>query len=60
MLMSKYYFIIMNLFFTFLFQNYFCYFYSYAGRPTAASAATGSKMQHLKELKALLDVSFAV
>jgi len=35
-------------------------FSSYAGRPTAASAATGSKMQHLKELKALLDESFAV
>ncbi|KAE9537194.1 hypothetical protein AGLY_006217 [Aphis glycines] len=33
---------------------------SYAGRPTAASSATGSKMQHLKELKALLDRSFAV
>ncbi|VVC29869.1 Hypothetical protein CINCED_3A011739 [Cinara cedri] len=32
----------------------------YAGRPTGASAATGSKMQHLKELKALLDESFAV
>ncbi|KAL4113356.1 hypothetical protein QTP88_016990 [Uroleucon formosanum] len=32
----------------------------YAGRPTAASSATGSKMQHLKELKALLDRSFAV
>lgn len=32
----------------------------YAGRPTAASTATGSKMQHLKELKALLDDSFAV
>uniref|UniRef100_A0A2S2P8F3 oxoglutarate dehydrogenase (succinyl-transferring) n=1 Tax=Schizaphis graminum TaxID=13262 RepID=A0A2S2P8F3_SCHGA len=31
----------------------------YAGRPTAASSATGSKMQHLKELKALLDRSFA-
>ncbi|XP_066601304.1 2-oxoglutarate dehydrogenase complex component E1 isoform X2 [Prorops nasuta] len=27
----------------------------YAGRPTAASPATGSKMQHLKELKQLLD-----
>eukprot|EP00102_Acyrthosiphon_pisum_P021105 XP_016658315.1 PREDICTED: 2-oxoglutarate dehydrogenase, mitochondrial isoform X3 [Acyrthosiphon pisum] len=33
---------------------------SYAGRPTAASSATGSKMQHLRELKALLDRSFAV
>ncbi|XP_029344578.1 2-oxoglutarate dehydrogenase, mitochondrial isoform X8 [Acyrthosiphon pisum] len=32
----------------------------YAGRPTAASSATGSKMQHLRELKALLDRSFAV
>ncbi|XP_053979499.1 2-oxoglutarate dehydrogenase complex component E1 isoform X4 [Hylaeus volcanicus] len=29
----------------------------YAGRPTAASPATGSKMQHLKELKQLLDDS---
>ncbi|XP_066601306.1 2-oxoglutarate dehydrogenase complex component E1 isoform X4 [Prorops nasuta] len=28
---------------------------TYAGRPTAASPATGSKMQHLKELKQLLD-----
>ncbi|XP_050423126.1 2-oxoglutarate dehydrogenase complex component E1 isoform X5 [Adelges cooleyi] len=33
---------------------------SYAGRPTSASPATGSKMQHLKELAALLDTSFAV
>ncbi|KAK0071014.1 hypothetical protein PV325_013672, partial [Microctonus aethiopoides] len=30
----------------------------YVGRPTAASPATGSKMQHLKELKQLLDDSF--
>ncbi|XP_017882185.1 2-oxoglutarate dehydrogenase, mitochondrial isoform X3 [Ceratina calcarata] len=29
----------------------------YAGRPTGASPATGSKMQHLKELKQLLDDS---
>ncbi|XP_011873000.1 PREDICTED: 2-oxoglutarate dehydrogenase, mitochondrial isoform X1 [Vollenhovia emeryi] len=29
----------------------------YAGRPTASSPATGSKMQHLKELKQLLDDS---
>lgn len=35
-------------------------FYRYAGRPTSSSAATGSKMQHLKELKALLDESLAV
>ena len=41
-------------------ENYCIYFYSYAGRPTAASSATGSKMQHSKELKALLDRSFAV
>ncbi|XP_050423124.1 2-oxoglutarate dehydrogenase complex component E1 isoform X3 [Adelges cooleyi] len=34
--------------------------FSYAGRPTSASPATGSKMQHLKELAALLDTSFAV
>jgi len=40
--------------------NYCIYFYSYAGRPTAASSATGSKMQHLKELKALLDQSFTI
>ncbi|XP_017790814.1 PREDICTED: 2-oxoglutarate dehydrogenase, mitochondrial isoform X3 [Habropoda laboriosa] len=33
---------------------------SYVGRPTAASPATGSKMQHLKELKQLLDESFDV
>ncbi|XP_015438559.1 PREDICTED: 2-oxoglutarate dehydrogenase, mitochondrial isoform X1 [Dufourea novaeangliae] len=33
---------------------------SYVGRPTAASPATGSKMQHLKELKQLLDDSFDV
>ncbi|XP_031841222.1 oxoglutarate dehydrogenase Nc73EF isoform X2 [Nomia melanderi] len=32
----------------------------YAGRPTAASPATGSKMQHLKELKQLLDDSLDV
>ncbi|XP_076639304.1 oxoglutarate dehydrogenase Nc73EF isoform X1 [Colletes latitarsis] len=32
----------------------------YVGRPTAASPATGSKMQHLKELKQLLDDSFAI
>ncbi|XP_017882188.1 2-oxoglutarate dehydrogenase, mitochondrial isoform X6 [Ceratina calcarata] len=30
---------------------------TYAGRPTGASPATGSKMQHLKELKQLLDDS---
>lgn len=36
------------------------FFYSYAGRPTGASTATGSKMQHLRELKAFLDESFAV
>ncbi|XP_011258331.2 2-oxoglutarate dehydrogenase, mitochondrial isoform X5 [Camponotus floridanus] len=29
----------------------------YAGRPTASSPATGSKMQHLKELKQLVDDS---
>lgn len=33
---------------------------SYAGRPTGASPATGSKMQHLKELKQLLDDSLNV
>ncbi|XP_023288817.1 2-oxoglutarate dehydrogenase, mitochondrial isoform X6 [Orussus abietinus] len=33
---------------------------AYCGRPTAASPATGSKMQHLKELKQLLDDSFNV
>ncbi|XP_012149390.1 oxoglutarate dehydrogenase Nc73EF isoform X3 [Megachile rotundata] len=32
----------------------------YVGRPTAASPATGSKMQHLKELKQLLDDSFNI
>ncbi|XP_043254318.1 2-oxoglutarate dehydrogenase, mitochondrial isoform X1 [Colletes gigas] len=32
----------------------------YVGRPTGASPATGSKMQHLKELKQLLDDSFAI
>ncbi|XP_071857857.1 oxoglutarate dehydrogenase Nc73EF isoform X4 [Bombus fervidus] len=32
----------------------------YVGRPTGASPATGSKMQHLKELKQLLDDSFEV
>jgi len=35
-------------------------FFSYAGRPTAASPATGSKMQHLRELKALLDDAMGV
>jgi 2-oxoglutarate dehydrogenase complex dehydrogenase (E1) component-like enzyme len=29
--------------------------YSYAGRPTAASPATGSKMQHYKEQGQLLE-----
>ncbi|XP_076684986.1 oxoglutarate dehydrogenase Nc73EF isoform X5 [Andrena cerasifolii] len=33
---------------------------SYIGRPTGASPATGSKMQHLKELKQLIDDSFNV
>lgn len=33
---------------------------TYVGRPTAASPATGSKMQHLKELKQLLDDSIDV
>ncbi|XP_063975180.1 2-oxoglutarate dehydrogenase complex component E1 isoform X5 [Diachasmimorpha longicaudata] len=33
---------------------------SYAGRPCAASPATGSKMQHLKELKQFLDDSFDI
>ncbi|XP_012260678.2 2-oxoglutarate dehydrogenase complex component E1 isoform X2 [Athalia rosae] len=32
----------------------------YAGRPTAASPATGSKMQHLRELKQLLDDAFSL
>ncbi|XP_043268323.1 2-oxoglutarate dehydrogenase, mitochondrial isoform X7 [Venturia canescens] len=32
----------------------------YVGRPTAASPATGSKMQHLKELKQLLDDTFNI
>ncbi|XP_076684982.1 oxoglutarate dehydrogenase Nc73EF isoform X2 [Andrena cerasifolii] len=32
----------------------------YIGRPTGASPATGSKMQHLKELKQLIDDSFNV
>ncbi|XP_076168201.1 oxoglutarate dehydrogenase Nc73EF isoform X3 [Ptiloglossa arizonensis] len=32
----------------------------YVGRPTGASPATGSKMQHLKELKQLLDDSFNI
>ncbi|XP_034189450.1 oxoglutarate dehydrogenase Nc73EF isoform X1 [Osmia lignaria lignaria] len=32
----------------------------YVGRPTAASPATGSKMQHLKELKQLFDDSFNI
>lgn len=33
---------------------------TYAGRPTAASPATGSKMQHLRELAALIDDTLAV
>ncbi|XP_033325723.2 oxoglutarate dehydrogenase Nc73EF isoform X5 [Megalopta genalis] len=33
---------------------------TYVGRPTGASPATGSKMQHLKELKQMLDDSFDV
>ncbi|XP_043472208.1 2-oxoglutarate dehydrogenase, mitochondrial isoform X2 [Leptopilina heterotoma] len=32
----------------------------YVGRPTAASPATGSKAQHTKELKQLLDDAFAI
>ncbi|XP_020278096.1 2-oxoglutarate dehydrogenase, mitochondrial isoform X3 [Pseudomyrmex gracilis] len=32
----------------------------YAGRPTASSPSTGSKMQHLKELKQLLDDSLSL
>lgn len=32
---------------------------SYAGRPTAASTATGSKVMHYKELKTLLDDSMS-
>ena len=34
--------------------------FSYAGRPTAASPATGSKAQHLKELAALMDDSLSL
>ena len=33
--------------------------FSYAGRATAASTATGSKVMHLKELRQLLDASMA-
>lgn len=33
----------------------FLFCFSYAGRPCAASPATGSKMQHLKELAHLTD-----
>jgi 2-oxoglutarate dehydrogenase E1 component len=32
----------------------------YAGRPVAASPATGNKVQHTKEIKNFLDESFAV
>ncbi|XP_011330712.1 2-oxoglutarate dehydrogenase, mitochondrial isoform X2 [Ooceraea biroi] len=32
----------------------------YAGRPTASSPSTGSKMQHIKELKQLLDDSLSL
>lgn len=35
-------------------------FSSYIGRPTAASPATGSKAQHLKELANLLDDAMAI
>lgn len=31
------------------------FIFSYSGRPTAASPATGSKAQHLKELNNLLE-----
>ena len=31
----------------------------YAGRPTAASPATGSKHQHLKEFARMMDEAFA-
>ncbi|XP_049794378.1 2-oxoglutarate dehydrogenase complex component E1-like isoform X2 [Schistocerca nitens] len=33
---------------------------SYAGRPTAASPATGSKVHHLRELAALLDEAMSI
>ncbi|XP_044750201.1 2-oxoglutarate dehydrogenase, mitochondrial isoform X5 [Coccinella septempunctata] len=33
---------------------------SYAGRPTAPSTATGSKAQHLKELRSLLDAAMDI
>ena len=39
--------------------NMLCVFYSYSGRPTAASPATGSKMQHLRELKIYMDDAMA-
>lgn len=42
-----------------MFCSNFDYF-RYVGRPTAASPATGSKMQHLKELKQFLDEAFTV
>lgn len=34
---------------------FYLFFFSYVGRPVAASTATGSKVQHLKELSQLLE-----
>ena len=42
-------------------MHFFCScVFSYAGRPTAASAATGSKATHYKELKHLLDEAMSI
>lgn len=37
-----------------VFYQSFSFCYSYIGRPVAASTATGSKAQHLKELASFL------
>ena len=37
---------------------FFCL--SYAGRPTAASTATGSKVRHDQELEKLLNEAFTI
>lgn len=38
-----------------LFAFFHLFYFRYAGRPIAASTATGTKVQHLKELSDFLD-----
>lgn len=43
-----------------MFYILFIFIYSYIGRPTAASPATGSKVQHLKEQANILEDAMAL